>query len=64
MIFFCNDTLLAQMDGYLQSRVIQASTDPAGNLGYFIDNFDTLRLSNNILLVSDFAVKMDEKFVG
>ena len=64
MIFFCNDTLLAQMDGYLQNRVIQASTDPAGNLGYFIDNFDTLRLSNNILLVSDFAVKMDEKFVG
>lgn len=64
MVFFCNDTLLAQMDGYLQSRVIQASTQPSGNMGYFIDNFDTLRLSNNILLVSDFAVKMDEKFVG
>nr|DAE35811.1 MAG TPA: major capsid protein [Bacteriophage sp.] len=64
MIFFCNDTLLAQMDAYLQNRAIQVSNEPGGNLGYFIDNFDTLRLSNHILLVSDFAVKMDEKFVA
>lgn len=63
MVFFCNDEFLSLMDSYLQGRAMNISSEPGKNLGYFIDNFDTLRLSNNILLVADPAIKMSEKFV-
>lgn len=64
MAFYCNDVLFSQMEQFIGTQVLQVSTTPEQNQGYVVNRVHRLRVTNNIELVTDPAIKMDEPFIS
>lgn len=64
MTFYCNDMILDQMEDYLTGKVISVATAPGSNDGSSVNMVKRLRVTNNITLVSDPAIKITEEFIS
>lgn len=64
MMFYCNDVVFSQMEQYLATQVIQVSTAPGANDGTEVNRVNRLKVTNNITLVTDPAVRLTESFVS
>lgn len=64
MVFYCNDVLLGQMEEYLSTKVLKIETAPGSNDGSEVNSVNRLRVTNNITLVSDPAVKLTESYIA